>query len=178
MQSKMWLMAARILQLSLLARLPEAINRVPKYHLYPSAGTTPLLPAGEKLQVWRQVYSGPRMRRRGVPGPGRVLSLRRLGRLPPSAWPLRRRARGAYRHRPEKARAGLAQTLRVCGLRCCVARFFTRVDVTEEFSFLVIKRGSADLLFKVRGASSVTKSGAQDPQERVRRRFRSEAVSH
>ena len=59
-----------------------------------------------------------------------------------------------------------------------VEKFFTRADVTEEFSFLVIKRGSADLLFKVRGASSVTKSRAQDPQERVRRRFRSDAVSH
>jgi len=31
---------------------------------------------------------------------------------------------------------GPEQTLRICGLRCFVAKFFVRVDVTEEFPFL------------------------------------------
>ena len=35
--------------------------------------------------------------------------------------------------------AGLAQTLWVNEFRCCVAKFFVRVVVTEEFPFLVAK---------------------------------------
>jgi len=75
-------MAARIVQLQLLARLPEAISQLPEFDMYSAASPTPMLSVWQKLQVWGKVHSGSGMRGRGVSGPRRVLSLRGLGRTP------------------------------------------------------------------------------------------------
>jgi hypothetical protein len=68
-------MATRILQLRLLAQLSKAIDRLPEFDVYSTPAPTPLLPAGQKLQVRGQVYPGQRMCRRAVLTPRRVLFL-------------------------------------------------------------------------------------------------------